>query len=591
MALFFPKHNLITTKMRPQPTEGELHLLNYLSKEFDDCWQVYFQPNIIGKHPDIVLLAQNIGVVVIEVKDWNYDAYEIIPGTDDRFERWHLKTNNIQLDSPMHQVDEYRWVIKKELNLEGTEHQSVIRNIIGMVYFHNFSDDQLIDAKNKSKRSKNYITLFNKNTLFHNKLTTLINKNMDENSKPNYNERMINDIRYLVQPSLNWIDTMFPIEQVLFNEKQQILSISKKENMKFKGVAGSGKTFVIAKRAINAFTRTKKKVLILYFNITMTNYFHDKISAFRENVGWEAFEIIHFHGMVYNKIVYDLGISIYDENGKFIELEFLLPKIEKKISEGCRLGKYFTILIDEAQDFDYKWFEFIKTHLLEKDGEFVICGDEKQNIYNRELESKKIKTNIIGRWNELNESYRLEGKMISICKNFQKHFFGIEDEFATHTTRISLFDPQIFYQSLETDEINIFVIKTVLKLIEDRVSYNDICIISTELSTSYDLSNILSKYDLPNYYTDSTKESKMNFRMNNGKIKLTSINSFKGWESNTIILIIGKKSTKELIYTGLSRAIAKLYIVNSNFDYEDFFNGEINKGLIVNEQIDNDLPF
>jgi hypothetical protein len=38
------------------PTEGELYLLNFLSDNLDDTYEVYFQPFINGDRPDIIVM-------------------------------------------------------------------------------------------------------------------------------------------------------------------------------------------------------------------------------------------------------------------------------------------------------------------------------------------------------------------------------------------------------------------------------------------------------------------------------------------------------------------------------------------------------
>ena len=56
--------------------------------------------------------------------------------------------------------------------------------------------------------------------------------------------------------------------------------------------------------------------------------------------------------------------------------------------------------------------------------------------------------------------------------------------------------------------------------------------------------------------------------MNSGTVKLSTIHSFKGWESETIFLIIEKKHTNvedtfdEILYTGLTRSRKNLIIIN-----------------------------
>lgn len=76
MAVLIP--NLEAAKAAKQkPTAGEIFLLEYLETHFDDQVEVYFQPCFNGDRPDIVLMSPTMGVVIIEVKDWNLDLYSI----------------------------------------------------------------------------------------------------------------------------------------------------------------------------------------------------------------------------------------------------------------------------------------------------------------------------------------------------------------------------------------------------------------------------------------------------------------------------------------------------------------------------------
>lgn len=66
-----------------------------------------------------------------------------------------------------------------------------------------------------------------------------------------------------------------------------------------------------------------------------------------------------------------------------------------------------------------------KREFLAPDGEFVIFADEKQNIYGRDLDKdKKVKTNIIGKWNELNQSFRVKNRISKLAELYQKEFMN-----------------------------------------------------------------------------------------------------------------------------------------------------------------------
>ena len=66
--------------------------------------------------------------------------------------------------------------------------------------------------------------------------------------------------------------------------------------------------------------------------------------------------------------------------------------------------------------------------------------------------------------------------------------------------------------------------------------------------------------------------------MNSGTIKVSTINSFKGWESDVVFLILEPRydittqfnlSFDELLYTGLTRCKRNLVIINyGNEEYD-----------------------
>ena len=68
---------------------------------------------------------------------------------------------------------------------------------------------------------------------------------------------------------------------------------------------------------------------------------------------------------------------------------------------------------------------------------------------------------------------------------------------------------------------------------------------------------------------------KFNFWMNTGNIKISSIHSFKGWESDTVFLILqkhysGDPTFNELLYTGITRTRSNLIVINlGNEEYHE----------------------
>ena len=62
------------------------------------------------------------------------------------------------------------------------------------------------------------------------------------------------------------------------------------------------------------------------------------------------------------------------------------------------------------------------------------------------------------------------------------------------------------------------------------------------------------------------RNKKLHFWANPGMIKISTIHSFKGWESHTIIMLVTPGTTEdvldELLYVGITRAKTNLFIFN-----------------------------
>jgi superfamily I DNA/RNA helicase len=260
--------------------------------------------------------------------------------------------------------------------------------------------------------------------------------------------------------------------------------------------------------------------------------------------------------------------------------------------------KYDTILIDEAQDYEYDWFQLIKKYFLKENGEYVIFADEKQNIYNRILEiDNKPKTNIPGAWNQsLNKSLRLSKDISSFAEDYQKYFWSKKYEIESNLyseKQTYLFSKQtIQYFRLEKYDPDSIVSFILERTKEFNMHINDVAVLAPEIEKLRELDLVLKRKYQMNTTTvfeshetyeslsktimdkeklklelDSIRRSKkINFWRNHGTIKLSTIHSFKGWEIDTLFLLLHPTSDQaaleELIYTGITRAKNKLFILN-----------------------------
>lgn len=616
MAILSPPMDVIQ-RQKVQPTEGEWTLLKFLIQHLDDSYEIFFQPFLNGDNPDIAIMRKGSGVLIIEVKDWNLQHYYV-----DKNTKWRLIKEDILLKSPLHQVESYKSNLFKlhveELFSKNAKNKNYWATVNCAVYFHNASEQQLtnfllsdfqIDTKENNyqgyRKFVSYFGLLGNNSLNKEKLDFLLGKFWLNRPSYLFDQHLYDSFyRYLKAP----VHQLEEGKDILYTKEQQELIRSEiRPRRKIRGVAGSGKTLVLAKRAVNAHIRTGSKVLILTYNLSLKNYIHDRISDVREEFYWSNFYITNYHQFFktqannYNLEIHNLG-AWQDVN--FFE------SVKKTIH------KFDVILIDEIQDYLQEWLDIIANYFVHDDTEWIVFGDDKQDIYHRKL----VVRNIPGIWNKsLDNSFRFTGAIANLALKFQKEFFDktyeiddiktmsqfdfdqktIEYHFFNSYTIEKLFES--IYSVLTINKIHssdagilcskVEILRSIDFLI--RNTKNEKTITSFESQEEFDAirneeltsmfeqhGSTKNKVSTHDKLEEIRKLKKNHFWMKTGTIKLSTVHSFKGWEIDTLFLFVendGDEFTNaELIYTGLTRARRNLIIFNlGNKKFDGFFNREI----------------
>lgn len=576
----------------PTPlTPGErsfVEKIERLYKEDDSRnLEVFVQAYINGDRPDIVVAEHGAGIWIVEVKDWNLDIYSVDDG------KWYVQksTGKQLIKSPFAQASSYKnnffSLHSHQLATRKLINNSVYGTVKCGVYFHcatEITGNKFKDLEYKGSKESKYMYVFAKDSE-----NDTIRSFFRAPNTPIHDDEYNNLMRY-IKPS----EEARPIRHIDYNKKQLALIESLPKHQKIKGVAGSGKSLVLAARAVNALERTKGNILIVTFNITFMNYLHDRISEVRGLYKRDDFTIVSYHQFI-NAECNNLGIATVDV-GEFNSSESHYNDINLFENVIDKTIKYDAIFIDEAQDFLYEWQQILVKYFLKRNGEFVLFGDEKQNIYDRILEDKKIKTIIPGAWNTLTQSYRLAKKNTELADAFQKDFFTqhYEIDELSQQLRFDLTDNAtdtlcyVYTQSIISELAGVWEF-----IKKEQIHSNDIVFLGSNKNLmrhidhtlkqqSGEQTNIMfTSLEEYTYLQQSTQSPailkakdrelerprKVGFWMNSGCMKISTIHSFKGWEASTIILAIStngelEKINDELIYTGLTRCKKNLIILN-----------------------------
>ena len=649
MAKLYPSMDIIN-KRKPAPTEGEKALINFLYLNYDDSFEIFYQPFLNGDLPDVIVMHKGGGVMIFEVKDWDLSNYTITSTG-----QWKINSNGaIRKDNPLRQVLKYKENLYNlhidsllSLKLKDYKYWYVVKCA---VYFHCHTMEYAYTKCLGLEPTRKYKTFLEKNfsVLGYNSLSKGIMDRVFYDrwiSRPNnyFSDDLYNRFARILRPSYHTIEQGIPIN---FTKEQQLLAKSEAGSRKrIKGVAGSGKTLVLAQRAVNAHIRTQGIVLILTYNITLKNYIHDRISSVRENFDWSYFHISNYHDFItsnMNNVGIEFDFLPKNENGQrgLIDQELFEKIADEKVYSNLNLfdghidelPKYDVMLIDEAQDYKENWINILLNNFVTEKAEIVAFADEKQNLYARDLDEMKMPKNPIqrGPWDgKLNKSYRLSAKVAMLVADFQKFFFSgkydIDEKIETDAMRDLFADPYIEYHMIENPERktidNTKIAQYIFKQMNNhQLNSNDVTILSTRISmlryldatikeVSKEKTNIMfetqEEYNqiMQMHFINSRPEDeirkirknrKANFWMNRGTIKLSTIHSFKGWESPAVFLVIEndvaadsliklqdgatfpRKFADEMVYTGMTRCQNFLFIINlGNPLYDSFFVSEL----------------
>lgn len=635
MVKFFPERADISL-MKPPPTEGERFLLDFLAKylgKLDGEFEVFFQAHWDGSFPDVVVMRKNHGILIIEVKDWNLSSYKLEDANT-----WIVNSSDQKIKSPIAQVKYYKDLFYNtysrtlaEKNLRDNKMYSLVQ---AAVFFYGATEEQVknffgILGADKHSLKYNYILLLTRDQLERDALKNFWELNFLLGGKESsfFTDDIYNELCRVLKPSEHSLTKIFFPETL--DDKQKHLAksaagLSKEFKRQLRAPAGSGKTTVLAFRAVDAYRKTNAPVLILTYNITLCNYIRDCISQAlnslpniqgRKGRVMRNFRINHFHGFIrsYRNENHQFDIVKYDENGREVDTYELTATPQK----------FQTIFVDETQDFERYWMETIVS-LLTPTGELVFFGDWDQDIY--EVRQKDaVPTGKAGVLRLNDGSYRLRSKIFNLAHEFQAKFLKNGDgELTAAKTRskpATLFADDVgdsttvqyhYFDSFDAEAI-VDIFADALK--EFAPPNDDICILSQVIRNVRPVEEILrdkgyktittfeKQSDWQAYHDtddawkieDIRQAAKYNFRMESGKIKLATIQSYKGWGIHTEILIIGndfnnagddkKFLNAEMVYTGITRAKKNLVIINiGDRQYDEFFRSATEDKIKLSKQ-------
>lgn len=564
--------------LRQPLTTGEQAALRFFDENLPSEWEIYIQPHLNGLRPDFVVLNPRGGIGVFEIKDWDLSAMHYFVRQDawGHAALWAERDGKefcLQSQNPVTKVNLY----KKEIfdlycpRIKPGEGWATITAGVIFPFAYAGQVRSLLSPflqKQEGEKYARYQPISGIQELKSGNLSAVFPESNRAYSKL-MSESLAADLRgWLVEPDFSHQQRL-PLG---LDKAQRQLATSRTETgyRRIKGPAGSGKSLVLAARAA-ALANEGKSVLVATFNITLWHYLRDLIvreiasPAHLKNVTFT-----HFH-LWCKHVCYEAGWDKrYDELVASQEADTLsvgLPMLADEAVSTPGAVRFDAILVDEGQDYQPLWWNVLRKALA-PGGEMLLVADATQDIYGHaHAWTDEVMTGAGfsgGRWAELAISYRLPPDAMNYAMRFAETYLPKEtiDLPRPEQGSLDLYPCHLRWVQCDSASGDGVCATEIARLMvqtgTNRLANADITVLTGDMASGQKVVAHLSRDRIRcvDTFGEDHRRRKMGFYMGDGRIKATTLHSFKGWEARMLVVFVTSAAHVQslaLIYAGLTR--------------------------------------
>ncbi|GAB2671873.1 3'-5' exonuclease [Paenibacillus thermoaerophilus] len=605
---------MIPETIRRTATAGERILFDSLRDHLPSDYIVYYEPEIRGRRPDFVILGPDLGLVVLEVKDYTKSTlYQV------NQDEWVLRNTAgelVKTKSPFKQARDYaRFItdhLKRDKNLL-SDHGSYLKFPYGYgTVFTRLKQEDFIkhglyqvieppfvlcrDEIDPDEEGFAADILLEKIhgmfTVWSPRKTKLTHEDIQAVRFHLFPEvRISAEFKPPVQHQDQLLLSLHNIKTMDLHQENMAKQIGDKHRL-IRGVAGSGKTLVLASRAkMLAKEHPDWKILVVCYGIPLSRNLRQMIERMlnepddlldllnppsAEGRNQSNVEVYNFHEWLRN------CLRMQDN-----DIPFLLDKAQK--GEAI-LPTYDAILIDEGQDFEADWLKLLCCCLNPDTQSLLLVEDRAQSIFKRKTSlAQDVGLDFRGRSKILSINYRNTAQIIQFAWDFYQEHSQLKNKVQEGTVEgVEIVPPQATkrkgpepiiqtFRSIQ-EEMN-FVSKSILFLNrEKQIPLQDIAIlyrVKNSHHTSYidEIVQSLVQHQLPYTWVTENASSKRNFVRDEKTVKISTIDSAKGLDFRAVFIVnienmpfpLEQAEEREvaLFYIGMTRALEWLFLTYS----------------------------
>lgn len=426
---------------------GELRLAERLKDCLEDNAWVWHNIPVgpFGRHPDFVALHPQQGIVVLEVKDWRLDT---IVNANSKQVELLTDRGNVSTANPFEQVRSYMFNVVNTLlrdpllvNEGGSFKGKPVFSFGHGVAFSNITRKQFeqTDLRDVFPPER---------CIFRDEMAEKVDADafrervwrmVSPRIGPALSLPQIDRVRALLFPEIRVTQIALPFDDpaksspaddrllAVMDMQQELLARSMGEGHRIvRGVAGSGKTLILAFRAEQIARSASRPVLLLSF----ANGISGRLENAMQDRGVEDKVVTStFHSWCYKMLrTYGLPIPTEKEIPDFTErqaanVQAVLDAAERGLIPG---GQYDAVLIDEAHDFEPQWLALAAKMVNPDTKALMIVYDDAQAIYKGRKRPvwKQLGIEAAGRTTVLKVNYRNTAQILRFARKFAADVIG-----------------------------------------------------------------------------------------------------------------------------------------------------------------------
>jgi hypothetical protein len=392
-------------------TPGERRVFVALRDHLPEDYLVYYDIPVDGRHPDFIVVGPDLGLIVLEVKDWRLKS--ILEVTADRV-RLRQGEGELEVWNPVRQVRNY--LLRTVDALKGrpllrADNQLCFGWGSGVVLPY-LTPEEIRQPSLFGPGLEETLGLglvltgadLARGSLLP-RLRGLIPAR--GTARGSLDPQQIDEIRGVLHPEIRigWGATSEDIVRAMDLEQERLARSMGDGHRLLRGVAGSGKTIVLLCRVRYLLAQHPDwRILVVCYNRVLAGFLHRAI-------GDKRVEVSTFDAWARQRLK-AAGVEVPEPPGRGQEWDdFWVETVPQVLSQAFDDGRvptatYQAVLVDEGQDFADSWYRLLLRALDPAANRLFIALDSSQNIYRRRISWRSLGIQIAGRTRVLKRNYR-----------------------------------------------------------------------------------------------------------------------------------------------------------------------------------------